>query len=108
MTSRPLGQLLSRWPCHNRLQKYKNMNTNTSLPMDARARASHSILELPPVEPWPEPVDGARLLDERAAFSIATSSCPNAAPKRWPCVRSTPTPPSLFCVSRRERSTFAA
>lgn len=31
---------------------------------DPWARASHSILELPPVEPWPQPVDGVALLNE--------------------------------------------
>ncbi|MGP8200523.1 MAG: DUF3631 domain-containing protein [Limisphaerales bacterium] len=37
---------------------------NSNLKPDAFARASHSILELPPVEPWAEPVDGAALLNE--------------------------------------------
>ena len=46
--------------------KTKNMNTTakTNMKNDARFAPSRSILELPEVEPWPEPVDGAALLNE--------------------------------------------
>jgi hypothetical protein len=37
---------------------------NTNLKRDESAGAFHSILEMPEVEPWPEAVDGAVLLDD--------------------------------------------
>jgi putative DNA primase/helicase len=44
------------------------MIMNTTLQVENWARASHSILELPRLEPWPQPVDGARLLHELHAL----------------------------------------
>jgi hypothetical protein len=40
------------------------MKMNTALEREELARAHHSVLELPEVEPWPEPVNGPALLDE--------------------------------------------
>jgi hypothetical protein len=44
--------------------KNTRLTMNTNLKSSTWDRASHSILELPPVEPWPQPVDGVALLNE--------------------------------------------
>src|SRR5258707_12399344 len=40
-----------------------NTNTNESPMNQNRSTPSHTLLKMPEVEPWPEPVDGKVLLD---------------------------------------------
>jgi len=63
MIKETLGQPLSIRVCQDEGKK-SYMKTNRTLTREELAGAHHSVLELPEVEPWPEPVSGAALLDE--------------------------------------------
>src|SRR2546421_685437 len=46
---------------------------------------SQTELNLPPVEPWPEPVNGKQLLDELMQWLARLVVLPNGRGKRWRC-----------------------
>src|ERR1035441_7781405 len=63
MINETVGQRLSIRVCHDKGKK-SCMKTNRTLKREELAGMHHSVLELPEVEPWPEAVRGAALLDE--------------------------------------------